>query len=61
MNNGPHVFNCAAPPESTRALDHKEDIMTYKVFTGPPGSGPIPPLEKDRWLFKEFVDLDKLR
>jgi hypothetical protein len=33
--------------------------MTYKVFTGPPGSPPISPLEKDRLLFKEFADLDQ--
>ena len=33
--------------------------MTYKVFTGAPGSEPISPLEKDRWLFKEFTDLDE--
>jgi hypothetical protein len=33
--------------------------MTYKVFTGAPGSEAISPLEKDRWLFKEFTDLDE--
>jgi hypothetical protein len=33
--------------------------MTYKVFTGAPGSESISPLEKDRWLFKEFTDLDE--
>ncbi|MFL6948809.1 MAG: hypothetical protein ACJ8FU_11495 [Xanthobacteraceae bacterium] len=33
--------------------------MTYKVFTGAPGSESISPLEKDRWLFKEFADLDE--
>jgi hypothetical protein len=33
--------------------------MTYKVFTGAPGSEAISPLEKDRWLFKEFGDLDE--
>jgi hypothetical protein len=33
--------------------------MTYRVFTGPPGSEAISPLEKDRRLFKEFTDLDE--
>jgi hypothetical protein len=33
--------------------------MTYKVYTGAPGPEPISPLEKDRWLFKEFTDLDE--
>jgi hypothetical protein len=33
--------------------------MTYKVFTGAPGSEAISPLDKDRWLFKEFSDLDQ--
>jgi len=33
--------------------------MTYKVFTGAPGSEAISPVEKDRWLFKEFADLDE--
>jgi hypothetical protein len=37
----------------------EEDAMTYKVFTGPPGSPPISPLEKDHWLYKEFADLDQ--
>jgi len=33
--------------------------MTYKVYTGLPGSPPIAPMEKDRWLYKEFGDLDQ--
>lgn len=33
--------------------------MTYKVYTGAPGSESISPLEKDHWLFKEFTDLDE--
>ena len=33
--------------------------MAYKVFTGAPGSEAISPVEKDRWLFKEFADLDE--
>ena len=32
--------------------------MQYRVFSGPPGSGPVSPLEKDRMLFKEFDTLD---
>jgi hypothetical protein len=32
--------------------------MTYRVFSGPPGTETIPPMEKDRWLFKEFAVLD---
>jgi hypothetical protein len=31
--------------------------MIYKVFTGAPGSEAISP-DKDRWLFKEFSNLD---
>jgi hypothetical protein len=33
--------------------------MSYRVFTGAPGSEAISPLEKDHWLFKEFTDLDE--
>ena len=33
--------------------------MAYKVFTGPPGSEAISPLEKDRWLFKELSNMDE--
>jgi hypothetical protein len=43
----------------TPSFRPQEDVMTYKVFTGPPGSPPISPLEKDRWLYKEFADLDQ--
>jgi hypothetical protein len=32
--------------------------MRYRVFIGPPGTETIAPLEKDRFLFKEFVSLD---
>ena len=32
--------------------------MTYKVYTGAPGSDKISPLEKDQYLFKELSDLD---
>jgi len=33
--------------------------MAYKVFTGPPGSEAISPLEKDHWLFKELNSMDE--
>jgi len=32
--------------------------MRYRVFSGPPGSGDVSPLEKQRLLFKEFDSLD---
>jgi hypothetical protein len=33
--------------------------MTYRVYSGPPGSEIVPPLEKERWLYKEFGLLDE--
>jgi hypothetical protein len=33
--------------------------MTYKVYSGPRGSQPISPLDKDKHLFKEFGSLDE--
>ena len=33
--------------------------MSYRVYSGPRGSESIPPLEKDRHLFKEFNLLDE--
>ena len=33
--------------------------MTYRVYSGPRGSEPISPQEKDRHLFKEFGLLDE--
>ena len=30
----------------------------YRVYSGPRGSESVPPLEKDKWLFKEFGALD---
>ncbi len=33
--------------------------MTYRVYSGPRGSQSIPPLEKDRQLYKEFHMLDE--
>jgi hypothetical protein len=33
--------------------------MTYRVYSGPRGSQSIAPLEKDRYLLKEFSLLDE--
>jgi hypothetical protein len=33
--------------------------MSYRVYSGPRGSESIPPLQKDRHLFKEFNLLDE--
>lgn len=30
----------------------------YRAYYGTPGSGPVPPLEKDRWPSKQFSKLD---
>lgn len=32
--------------------------MRYRVFSGPPGTGALSPLEKERMLYKEFDTLD---
>ena len=32
--------------------------MTYRVYSGPKGSGEISPLAKQQMLFKEFTALD---
>ena len=32
--------------------------MTYRVYSGPPGTETVPPMEKERWLYKEFGLLD---
>jgi len=32
--------------------------MRYRVYSGPRGSESVAPLEKDRWLFKEYAALD---
>jgi hypothetical protein len=38
----------------------KEDrAMTYRVYSGPRGSQPIAPVEKDHHLYKEFSLLDE--
>ncbi len=33
--------------------------MTFRVYSGPRGSESIPPLEKERHLYKEFGALDE--
>jgi hypothetical protein len=33
--------------------------MTYRVYSGPPGSAVISPFEKSRHLYKEFGMLDE--
>jgi len=35
-----------------------DDDMTYRVYSGPPGCEAVPPMEKERWLYKEFGLLD---
>jgi hypothetical protein len=32
--------------------------MRYRVYSGPRGSDPVRPLDKNRQLFKEFTSLD---
>lgn len=31
----------------------------FRVYSGPRGSESVPPLEKGKWLFKEFGGLDE--
>jgi hypothetical protein len=33
-------------------------MSVYRAYYGPAGSGRIPPVEKDRWPFKQFANLD---
>ena len=33
--------------------------MSFRVYMGPPGSEAVPALEKERWLHKEFAQLDE--
>ena len=33
--------------------------MTYRVYSGPPGTEIVPPMEKERWLYKEYGLLDE--
>src|SRR5262249_30949506 len=36
----------------------RSSSMRYRVYSGPRGSQPVKPLDKDRQLFKEFGSLD---
>jgi hypothetical protein len=36
-----------------------EPEMTYRVYSGPPGTETVPFPEKERWLYKEFGLLDE--
>jgi hypothetical protein len=38
--------------------DALQENMMFRVYSGPRGSESVPPLEKDKWLFKEFGGLD---
>ncbi|HMA71082.1 MAG TPA: hypothetical protein VKP67_06290 [Xanthobacteraceae bacterium] len=33
--------------------------MTFKVYSGPPGTDAVSPIHKDRMLFKEFPNFDE--
>lgn len=33
--------------------------MSYRVYSGPPGSQAVSPLEKDKTFYKEFTVLDE--
>jgi hypothetical protein len=37
----------------------RETNMTYRVYSGPAGSQAVPPMEHERWLYKEFGLLDE--
>jgi hypothetical protein len=39
-------------------IDEVEVVMRYRVYSGPRGSDPVSPREKERLLFKEFDSLD---
>jgi len=45
-------------PDGSRDHAKEEIIMRYRVYSGPRGSESVSPLEKDRWLFKEYAALD---
>jgi hypothetical protein len=34
-------------------------VMTFKVYSGPPGADVVSPLDKDRLLYKEFPSFDE--
>ena len=33
--------------------------MTYRVYSGPPGTQTVPSMEKHRWLYEEFGLMDE--
>jgi hypothetical protein len=37
----------------------EREVIMYRVYSGPPGTKTISPLEKSRCLFKEFTLLDE--
>ena len=40
-------------------IRQEDHAMTYRVYSGPPGTEGVPPMEKERWLYKEFGLLDE--
>src|SRR5579863_5369802 len=48
-----------APISGLVSVTAQEANDDYRVYSGPRGSQPISPLEKDRHLFKEFATLDE--
>jgi hypothetical protein len=44
---------------SFRTIRQEDHGMAYRVYSGPPGAEAIPPLERERWLYKEFGLLDE--
>ena len=45
--------------EALSSVAMGEHHMTYRVYSGPPGTETVPPMEKERWLYKEFGLLDE--
>jgi len=47
-------------PEALKSThQHARIDMTFKVFTGAPGTETVSPLEKEHWLYREFSDFDE--
>jgi hypothetical protein len=42
----------------TNSKQERSTAMTYRVYSGPAGSGPLSAFDKDRMLYKEFETLD---
>jgi hypothetical protein len=57
------IFQLPDLPQGGRRRNHIKIegglTMTYRVYSGPRGSQSISPLDKDRYLFKEFSLLDE--